>query len=138
MEVSSPEEHSHLDVAVKDFQKMSSDMVQEGMREGFTVGREKGLQEGFDLGYQTGFNVGFQLGSNNGRSRALSIIKKNEESLSNLIPKPERGACVLCPQDGSASKVLMAKAAETAEQVDSIIERQMKASTELLSSLKVS
>ncbi|CAE6522827.1 unnamed protein product [Rhizoctonia solani] len=64
-----------IDMADREWNKLSTDFMTAGYREGITAGKESALQEGFDDGFaSTGAPLGRQVGTLRGRANALLAL----------------------------------------------------------------
>ncbi|CAE6472378.1 unnamed protein product [Rhizoctonia solani] len=73
-----------IGIADREWNKLSTDFMTAGYREGITEGKESALQEGFDDGFaSTGAPLGRQVGTLRGQANALLALCTRQQ-LSNL------------------------------------------------------
>ncbi|XP_014249085.1 uncharacterized protein LOC106666411 [Cimex lectularius] len=125
------EKDEELEISVKNWEKVTEPIKQDGFREGFESGRLNSFQSGFDIGYSAGFKAGFTLAYYNAALRVVDEVRGKMESASlglegRVFEKAERGACALCPKvNRRLTKADMANAVPLEDStIDDLVEKQ--------------
>ncbi|XP_053985987.1 uncharacterized protein LOC128880202 [Hylaeus volcanicus] len=86
-----------LDIATKDWNRITSAAKKAGYREGIENGADSVFQEGFDKGYEEAFKTAFILG----KFKSLLNTQDTEypSSINKILDKTRRGACYICEME---------------------------------------
>lgn len=97
------DEFGHIDdtlqVAAKNWNRMTNAAEKTGYREGRDEGSETVFQEGFDNGYEEAFRTAFILGKFKSLLNAMPQDTQHSSDILEILNMTKRGACYVCEME---------------------------------------